>query len=398
MARRKSLSDRMVASLKPTAKRQTIADPELAGHFVRVSIRGVKSYVCATRDPTGKQVWAGIGSCDTLPIAEARERARVVLQRIKDGQPAVEAVPEKPATFAEVAAEYLKRHVHGKQLRSAFEIERCLNVYILPKWAARDFVEIRRSDVAALLDHVEDNHGRRMADVVLGVVRGSMFFFARRADDYSPPLIPGMGRDPRVARSRVLDDAEIRALWAAAEDFGAYGGLVRLALLTCQRRAPLAQMQWADLSGEFWAMPNERRRKGNAGRLQLPALALDIIDEQPRVAGNSYVFTGRGAGHFARHSRQKELFDAELLQRGEAFEPWVLHDLRRTGRTLLARANVRPDVAERLMGHAPGRIEATYDRHGYEPQMADALRRLAGEIETVLRPPADNVTPIRGEV
>ena len=60
------------------------------------------------------------------------------------------------------------------------------------------------------------------------------------------------------------------------------------------------------------------------------------------------------------------------------------------------RTGVRPDVGERVMGHAIQGVEGVYDRHSYREEKADALKRLAGQIELVLNPPADNVTPIRG--
>ena len=90
MTQRKTLTDNMVTKLKPGPKRQTLADPLLRGHYVRVTPTGAKSYVAVARDPGGKQVWATIGGADVLGIDEARERARSAIQRIKDGRPAFE--------------------------------------------------------------------------------------------------------------------------------------------------------------------------------------------------------------------------------------------------------------------------------------------------------------------
>ena len=74
--------------------------------------------------------------------------------------------------------------------------------------------------------------------------------------------------------------------------------------------------------------------------------------------------------------------------------PWVVHDLRRTARSLMSRAGVRPDIAERVLGHARGGVEAIYDRHRYTVEKGDALLRLAALIETIVSPPADNVVAI----
>ena len=76
MARRKTLSDIGVAALKPRAARYTEPDPELRGHYIRVTPTGSKSFVAVARDPAGKQVWATIDSTDKITIDEAREKAR----------------------------------------------------------------------------------------------------------------------------------------------------------------------------------------------------------------------------------------------------------------------------------------------------------------------------------
>ncbi|MGB9353790.1 MAG: integrase, partial [Pseudolabrys sp.] len=61
---------------------------------------------------------------------------------------------------------------------------------------------------------------------------------------------------------------------------------------------------------------------------------------------------------------------------------------------LMSRAGVRPDVAERVLGHAIRGVEGTYDRHSYREEKARALNALAGLIETILNPPAGNVIKI----
>jgi len=104
------------------------------------------------------------------------------------------------------------------------------------------------------------------------------------------------------------------------------------------------------------------------------------------------VFAGRGDGHFSGWSPCKRSFDAKAK-----VEPWVIHDLRRTARSLMSRAGVRPDVAERVMGHAIQGVEGVYDRHPYRDEKRDALNKLAGLIALILDPPAENVTPLHAE-
>jgi integrase len=297
----------------------------------------------------------------------------------------------RPQSFKGVAEDWLKRHVNAKKLRTAPEIKRCLEKYAYPNWEDREFTSIRRGDVADLLDQIQDDHGPRQADTVLTIVRSVCNWYVTRHEDYSSPIVRGMRRsDPQTSkRDRILDDDELRAIWQAGE--GIFGAFVRVALLTAQRRKKVATMRWEDVSvdGE-WRIPAEDREKGTGGALVLPELALDIIRAQPRFASCPYVFAGRGGAHFNSMSKAKAALDAKVN-----IEQWGIHDLRRTARSLMSRAGVRPDIAERVMGHAIGGVEGIYDRHSYRDEKADALKRLAALVETILNPPADNVVQLK---
>lgn len=209
----------------------------------------------------------------------------------------------------------MKRHVEPNGLRSRREIVRMLETHILPAWCDRDFVAVKRSDVAKLLDHVEDKHGARAADYVLNVVRSIANWYAARSDDYSPPVVRGMRRqNPHAqARARILDDAELAAIWRVAEHNGTFGDIIRIALLTAQRRTKVATMCWDDLSSEGeWTIPKEAREKDTGGLLVLPGPALKIIRARPRLGDNPYVFAGRGGGWFKGFGEAKAAFDAKL--------------------------------------------------------------------------------------
>jgi integrase len=382
---RKTLTDRGVKALRPRAQRYSHPDPELAGLYVRVTPAGGKSYAAVARS-RGRQVWTTIGACDVMSIKEARSRARAVLQRVRAGLPAVEVQGE---TFAAVAENWLKRHVEAKGLRTGGNIRRMLGLYVLPRWGEREFLSIRRGDVATLLDMVEDRSGARTADKVLVVVRSLMNWHASRSDDYTPPIARGMRRQnsSETARARILTDDELRAIWTAAESAGTYGRMIRLLLLTGQRLSKVQQMKWSELDGGEWTIPTLAREKQNAGLLILPQMALDIIAKQPQLG--AYVFAGRGPGAFSGFTRSKRRLDHDSSVTG-----WRLHDLRRTARSLMSRAGVNADHAERTLGHAIGGIRGVYDRHAFKDEKADALRRLAALIEGIVHPHAANIVPL----
>ena len=387
MGRRKTMTDGQIAKLSPRPKPFTVPDPELPGHYVRVRPTGAKVFVAVARAPSGKQVWHTIGPGSLYSIAEARGKAREAIKAIREGRDR-----EGPETFETVAETWYKRHVEAKKLISAPDLRSCLDRHLLPAWRTRDFASVRRGDVAKLLDTVEDSNGPAVADFVLAVIRMICNWHAARRDDYQSPIVKGMRRtDPKAqARSRILDDDEIRAVWKAAEANGTFGAYIRLALLTAQRREKVAAMKWGDLGidGE-WRIPSTAREKGTAGSLVLPDVVLDIIKAQPHFASNPYVLAGREGSYIQGMSKRKVRFDRKV-----GIAPWVFHDLRRTARSLMSRAGVRPDIAERVLGHAIRGVEGVYDRHSYRDEKAHALNALAGLIESIVNP-TDNVVALR---
>jgi integrase len=393
---RKKLSDRGVAALKPRAARYAHPDPELRGLWIRVQPSGAKSFVVVSRTPQGRQIWATIGGCDLLDIATARSRGREAIQRIRAGLTAFEAPPLRPTTFGEIAAQWLKRYVVPNKLRSDYEIKRILAVYVLPRFQDVPMQAIRRGDVTALLDDVEDEHGARQSDAALGVVRQIMHWHAGRHDDYIVPIIRNMRRTSTAARARtrILDDDELKALWQATAELGQFDALVRLLLLTGQRRAKVIGMHWDDVVDGVWTIRSQAREKGHAGALKLPAAALAVIDAQPRFDGNAHVFAAaRGPGHFRAFSKYKRQLEARL----PPMPQWGLHDLRRSARSLLSRCGVSSEIAERVMGHRLPGVRGVYDRHEYLAEKALALAKLAALVDGIVHP-RDTVVPLQKPV
>jgi integrase len=391
MARRKALTDASVALLKPKAKRYSEPDPQLPGFYVRVTTTGHKSFVAVTTDPRRKLIWTTIGTPALYTVDEARAKAREIIKAVRAGE------GTGPETFLSVAGVWIKRHVEKNGIRTRAEIERMLAKYIFPAWAGRDFASIRRSDVATLLDHIEDKHGPRQADCCLTVISNIANWYATRHDTYSSPLVRGMKRatGEERKRTRILSDDEIRAVWASAD--GTFGDLVKLLLLTGQRREKVAGMKWSEVSVDgVWRIPSARREKGTGGELVLPDVAIEIIRRRPRFASSPYIFApAKGKGHFTNYPRSKEALDKRIAAGGHDLPHWTLHDLRRTARSLMSRAGVQSEHAERVLGHAIGGVEGIYDQHDYRKEKADALKKLAGLIERILDP-QPNVVAIAG--
>jgi integrase len=399
--RRQRLTDKQVASLPRKFVRYFHPDPEMPGHGVRVLPDGPSSFYTICRDAFGKQRWVRLGGTAEMGIEQSRERARTVIRRLKDGLEPFEPPPVRPDTVADVVATWLQRHVEAKGLRRGGEMRRLLEKHVIPVWGERAFAEIRRSDIARLLDAVEDKHGPWIADAVLSTLRAVASWYATRHDTYVPPFTKNMRRVPPQdrKRSRILFDDELRRVWLAAEaENSVFGKFLMLLLLTTQRREKVATLKWDAISPDgVWTIRTESaREKGHAGSLKLPKLAMQIIRSLPRFASNEYVFAGR-------RPREPITGFAPLHTAFKArcgVDGWSLMDLRRTARSLLSRTDVRPDIAERCLGHAVGgAIAQTYDRHDYRDEMGSALAKLAALIETIVHgKPGDNVVPMRAPV
>jgi integrase len=389
--RRPNLTDKQLMALRRKRKRYVRADPELRGHYLRVPPSGPITFAAVARDPYGKQVWATIGTTSGLTIEHARERARDAIRRVKDGQSAFEPVAIKPDSYQAIAEKWLQLHVARQGLRSAGEIERLLRRHVLPYWGTRDFVSIRRSDINKLLDAIAETSVWN-ADHTLSVIRKIAAWHASRDDDYVSPFVVGMRRTRSEdrERSRILNDDELRAVWQAAETNGVFGALVRVLLLTGQRRGAVVGMKWDHVKdGGIWEIATEDREKGNIGAVRLPEAALAIIQAQPKFKSNPYVFAAtRGPGPLNGYNKRKLSFDKACGVIG-----WTLHDLRRTARSLMSRAAVSDEHAEHALGHKLQGVRRVYNRHDFFKEKSDALAKLAMLIEHIVHP-LPNVVPL----
>jgi integrase len=136
---------------------------------------------------------------------------------------------------------------------------------------------------------------------------------------------------------------------------------------------------------------NNPREKGTAEVLPLSALALKVINEQPKVVGNEYVFAAPRGRPFCNWSNCKTGMDSEL----PADMPrWTVHDLRRTARTRLSKCKVPTEVSERILGHSLKGMAQIYNRDEMLEQMAIAMDKLSARIQSIVDP-ENNVLPLR---
>jgi integrase len=316
----------------------------------------------------------------------------------RDPAAAKQAAKERAAnpakdTLRGVCAQYFAHRV-AKELRTAYERERIITrlVYTSPL-ANRPIDTITRRDLIQLLDRIEENNGQRSADHVLAILRRVFRWHALRSDSFNSPIVPGLSRYKysNHARARTLSNYELRAVWAAAAECGIYGAMLKFILLTSARREEAAGMTRDEVDSDgLWELPGARNKTNRPLVRPLSGAALAILDTLPRVDGCLYVFSLDGEHGFSGFSRWKRTIDAKC-----GVKNWTVHDLRRTSRSLMSRAGVDPNHAERVLGHVIGGIAGIYDRHEYAREKRHALEALAAQIDRIVNPQA-NVVALRG--
>jgi integrase len=389
------------AKAAPGADR-TIYWDDLAGFGLMVTKRGARSFVVQYR-ANGDSRRVTLDA--VLSLDEARRAARGILGEVaKGGDPVAAeraARAAKEDTLSKIAARYLASRA-GRGLRSVGQRAKILERLIFPKLGDRQIETIKRSEVARLLEHIADKNGPRMAGYTAAILQVLFHWWEKQTDDFVSPMVRGMVPDgASKPRDRTLDDRELRAFWRAAEAWShPFARMMQTILLTATRRNEAAGMLRSELDGDVWTVPASRYKTKISHAIPLSRAARDVIDGCPVLGASGFVFTISGRNRLDGLAHHKSEFDRRMLAELRKLEPaadlknWRIHDVRRTARTLMARAGVDPDHAERALGHVIGGVRGTYDRHRFETEKLGAFEALAAQVQRIVDP-QPNVTPLK---
>jgi integrase len=342
-------------------------DEATRGLALRVGRSGLKSWTYH-HTANGKRARLTFGGYPAISLGAARAKAD---EARNQGPQAV----AKADTLQAICEECLRR----ADLRTNAWRKRVLERVVYPVLGAKPIDEVRRSDIVALLDRIEDERGGPMADQTLAIIRRVMNWHASRTDDFRSPIVRGMARTkPKErARERTLTDDELRLVWRVAET-EPLGRYVQFVLLTATRRNEAAQARRSEFDGADWIIPGARYKTGKDHLVPLSAMALRALPD----GKGDFVFSKDGVRPI-HASNFKTAFDKALLREGPPLPRWTLHDLRRTARSLMSRAGVPTDHAERALGHVIGGVRGVYDRHAYRDEKARAFEALASLVARI---------------
>jgi integrase len=428
------LSALNVENWKPTAARQEVLDRD--GLYFIVQPSGVKSWALRYRRKSdGRAIKHTIGSYPMLTLKDARSKATELRAEIERGaDPHGDKVvarrrqAEGNDTFEAAARRYVEKYQYRNN-RSWEWAARLLGLAVDPgatvepktcpplvvirdgskdprgrrrlsladRWGARRLADITDADILTVLDQISER-APILANRVLAVLN-SFFAWAASKNVKLVAANPCTGLErpaKEQSRDRVLTDDELRAVWLAANELGhPHTGILRLLILTGQRRDEIGDLRWSevDLEERVLHLPKERTKNGRAHDVPLSAPALAILAGLPRLVDADRVFTikRRPVTNF---SWMKKKLDTLTGVSG-----WTLHDLRRTVASGLQRLGVRLEVTEAVLNHRGGSmagIVSVYQRHDYAAEKRDALQRWADHVDAIIIGQKANVVTLRG--
>jgi len=378
------ITKRTVDAATATSSDLWVWDTEVKGFGLRVKPNGRKVYIVEYRPGPGgrsapkRRFTIGQHGSPWTPD-RARTEAIRLLGQVKDGQdPAAERTAKrgKGDTVAEVAKRYIEAQ-KIKGLRSWPETERVFGKDINPALGSKRLDAVARSDITKLRDSVA-KRGPIMSNRTLAYMRG---FFNWCVDEGLLTTSPCKGVKPVAKaeeRDRTLDDDELAEVWRAVEVVGEpWASIIKLLVLTAQRREEVAGMERKelDLKARTWTIPAARAKNKRTHEVPLTDTAIAIIEGVGERAASPFVFTTTGTTPVSGFSKAKEAIDKQIAEARLAADPeasampdWVMHDLRRTATTGMARLGIPPHVADAVLNHKQGTIKgvaAVYNRHAY---------------------------------
>jgi integrase len=358
-----------------------------------VRLRGTrKSWVIQYRIGT-QQRRESLGDVRKVGLVAARKIARQRFAQIELGidpkttKAAADAAAARGLTLAAVTERYLD-FKRPKLRPASYEAARR---YLTQHWqplAARPLASIGRADVAARLQELAKANGRVAASRARATLAALFAWAAREGLVETNPV--EHTNDPAEgikSRERVLEADEIQAVWNACDD-GDFGTIVKLLLLTGQRRNEIAHLRWSEIGFKegLIRLPAARVKNKRAHDVPMSSAVADILRARPRYLnadGSVHDLVFGNGKPFSSWSNSKLVLDRKIAETGKVLEPWSLHDLRRSCASGMQQLGVRVEIIERALNHVSGSFKGVagiYQRDPMTDDVHEALGRWARRV------------------
>ena len=374
---RERLTDKLLKGLESPATGQIdVWDKITPGFGIRVSMGGRKSFMVGTRINGKFRRITLKPAYDALTLAEARKKAQQILADAQAGiGPEQRKRREEAGTFGAVAAAFMQDY--AKDHRTRDEMQRRINVD-LADWHDRPIAKIKRADIKELIRLKARTAPISAIQLVASISKIFNWALKEELIETSPAIqIDRPGKE--TERERALSVEEIRTVWGAFDSVGyPFGSLLKMLLVTGQRRGEVAGMKWGEITPDGWRLPGERAKKGKGHLVPLSSLAREILDGIPQL--DEYVFRHHAdapvRGWNQATNRTRKLCGP--------MELWRLHDLRRTFATQLRAVGIDRLVVSKLLNHAEGGVTKIYDRYTADPERVAAMERWANRLREII--------------
>lgn len=392
-----------VDGLKAGPRDAFLWDAKIPGFGVKVTPAGNKVYLYQYRmGGRGSKVRRyTIGKHGAVTADQARNEARRLAALVLQGDDPQAQKQKKRKIDVQLAFDRYLDHFAEECLKvewkaSHQEVEAMLRTYALPVLRSKPLPEITAQDVSAVLRPLRRKPASRSK---LFAIMRRLFRWAKSEGDLvgPSPMADMEAPDPPAERDRWLRDWELALVWEAAADLGyPFGPMVRMLILTGQRRNEVSDLPWQEIdrSEALWSLPAARAKNGEAAYIPLSSLAIDELGsiakrkkkaDWPRTG---FVFTTTGSSPVSGFSRAKSRLDKLITKAndGNPLDEWTLHDLRRTLTTGMQRLGVRFEVTEAILNHKSGSrsgVAGVYQRHDWAPEKRAALDAWARHITAI---------------
>lgn len=352
-------------ALEPGKSETFFWDDAIKGFAIRIRATGERRYIFQFKIG-GKTKRVTIGSTTAMTLADARKIASGYHADVRrGGDPSAEKrerIAQTADVFGALVDKFLEQY-RGRE-STVIEVTRHLRRYAAPLHSA-PVNTIKLRDVAALLDKIVKDSGATTANRVRSSLSMTFVWGMQRGLVDNNPVI-GTAKQAERSRDRVLSDDELRAIIRAlnGDDFGA---IVRLLILTGQRRSEIGDLRWdeVDLDRNLITLGAERTKNARQHCIPLAKSARAILAARPR--GDGAVFYCQSWQYL------KNQLDARC-----SVKNWTLHDLRRSAASGMASIGIAPHVIEAVLNHVSGAkagVAGVYNRYDYRAEKADALAR-----------------------
>jgi integrase len=405
--------DDLRARAKSEGRTLYLRDNEMTGFGAVATKTGACSYFIEYGGGKDRKRMT-IGKHGALTPDEARKAAKEELGKVAHGADVVQdkrAARDKlaGATFRQLVERYAADHVEEqikaqrKPTRYWAEKQARLLTDDTKDLHKKPVASIQREEIVFVMDKAR-KRSHAAARVLFADLRPLFAWALDRAIITVNPMLGMKGPKPLEARDRVLSDEEIRAFWqAATEENWPFSSVFKVLLLTGQRREEVSGMRWREVDLEepapHWTIAKERCKNGKAHTVDLHPEAVRLLDPlgdvaAPRLMKDTegkadLVYSTTGRTPVSGFSKVKARIDDRMREiLGDKFQPWRIHDLRRTAASGMAALGFQPHVIERVLNHvsgAQGGLVSVYQRHEYREERKRAIMAWGAHVMGLVR-------------